>query len=276
MPGRQALAELVRPAPGAPSPEAGPRRRKGAPTHGPVVLAIYNAIYWPYLFITCALLFVPALVIFACTFWDRRHRALSWYTSAWGAHYLSWAPLAGTTVEGREHAPCDRPCVYVSNHQSMVDILAVFATRLPFKWVSKVENFYAPFLGWNMLLNRYVPLKRGHLPSIMKMVRACNARVREGHSLFVFPEGTRSPDGELKSFYRGAFAIATRNRVPVVPMLIEGTGDILPKGTFCIRPRPVLIRILPPLDPAAFGFDARRLKDAVHAQMLEAQAQIRN
>ena len=270
---REAVAQPTHSASPAAATPRGNRNR--APGHGPVVLAIYNAIYWPYLFTTCALLFVPALLIYLCSFWDRRQRALSWYTSAWGAHYLSWAPLAGTTVEGREHVPAGRPCVYVSNHQSMVDILAVYGTRLPFKWVSKIENFYAPFLGWNMLLNRYVPLKRGHLPSIMRMVRACNARLREGNSLFVFPEGTRSPDGELKSFHRGAFAIATRNRVPLVPMVIEGTGDILPKGTFCIRPRPVLVRILPPLDPAEFGFDARRLQAAVHARMLEAQLQIR-
>jgi len=56
-----------------------------------------------------------------------------------------------------------RACIYVSNHQSMVDILAVFALRTPFLWVSKVENFLVPFLGWNMWLNGYVPLKRGHL-----------------------------------------------------------------------------------------------------------------
>ncbi len=76
------------------------------------------------------------------------------YTSYWGAHYLAWAPFASVRVEGLEHASLGRPCVYVVNHQSMVDILAVFATHLPYLWVSKVENFYAPFLGWNMWLKR--------------------------------------------------------------------------------------------------------------------------
>jgi len=236
------------------------RARSAVPAPGPIVLAIYNTLYWPYLFGTCAILFFPALVIYLFTLSDKKQRVLASYTSAWGAHYLAWAPLAGTTVDGREHAPLDRACVYVSNHQSMVDILAVFGTRIPFKWVSKVENFYAPFLGWNMWLNGYVALKRKHLPSIMRMVRTCNAKLRAGDSLFVFPEGTRSPDGNLQSFHRGAFVIATRNRVPVVPMVIEGTGQILPKGTFCIRPRPVLVRILPAMDPASFGYDARRLR----------------
>src|SRR5262245_60098066 len=103
---------------------------------GIVVLAIYNLLYWPYLLTTCALLFWPALVIWLVTVpFDPRQRALSRFTSAWGAHYLARAPLAGVTVEGLDHAPLDRPCVYVSNHLSMVDILALFATRIPFKWV---------------------------------------------------------------------------------------------------------------------------------------------
>lgn len=250
-------------------PKAGP---------GGATLALYNLVYWPYLLISCAVFFFPALALWLVTFfWDRKLRALAWYTSLWGAHYLAWAPLAGVTVEGIERARGlkDKACVYVSNHQSMVDILAIFATRIPFKWVSKVENFYAPFLGWNMALNRYVPLKRGHLPSILRMVRRCNALLGEGESLFVFPEGTRSPDGDIRPFFRGAFRIAARNRVPVVPMLIEGTADILPKGKFRIAPRPVLVRILEPVDPASVGFDHKRLHDVVRARMLEEQARIR-
>jgi 1-acyl-sn-glycerol-3-phosphate acyltransferase len=240
------------------------------------VLFIYNIIYWPYLFLSCAVLFVPALLIWLFTFfWDRRLRVLGAYTSLWGAHYLAWAPFAGVTVEGLSRAPRDLPCVYVSNHQSMVDILAVFATRLHFKWVSKVENFYAPFLGWNMVLNRYIALKRGNLPSIRRMVRACNACLRGGDSLFVFPEGTRSPDGELRSFFQGAFRIAVRNRVPIVPMVIEGTHNILPKGRFRIVPRRVIVPILEPVDPGSVDYDHKRLHTMVRERMLEEQARIR-
>jgi len=241
-----------------------------------LVLFVYNLVYWPYMLATCAALFVPALVIWLFTFWwDARLRALTWYTTLWGAHYLTWAPLAGVTVLGLEHAPRGSSCIYVANHQSMVDILAIFATRLPFKWVSKIENFYVPFLGWNMLLNRYVALKRGYLPSIMRMVRTCNALLRSGESLFVFPEGTRSADGELRPFYQGAFRLAARNRVPIVPMVIEGTRDILPKGRFRIVPRPVRVQILEPIDPASVGYDHKRLHDVVRARMKQAQDELR-
>jgi len=244
-----------------------PAREERAST-STAVLVLYNILYWPYLFTTCVIGFVPALAIFLVTApFDRERRLLHRYTCFWGAHYLAWAPLAGTKVEGLERAKNAGPCIYVSNHQSMVDILAVFALRTPFLWVSKVENFYVPFLGWNMWLNRYVPLRRGHLPSIMKMVRTCHRRLREGHSLFVFPEGTRSPDGNLIRFFPGAFRLAVRFKVPIVPVVVDGTGEIIPKGQFYIRPRPVLLRVLDPIHPESVDFDHNKLLELTRGRM---------
>lgn len=242
---------------------------------GPFGLVVYNLFYWPYLLTTSALFFGPALVLWSLSFWKEQKKLLHAYTSFWGAHYLAWAPFAGVRVEGREEALRNGPCVYVSNHQSMVDILAAFAVHLPYLWVSKVENFYTPFLGWTMVLNGYVPLKRGHLPSIRRMLRRCESRLGKGHSLFVFPEGTRSPDGTVQRFFRGAFWIAARNGVPIVPVLIEGTGGILPKGSFHIAPEPVVARILPPVHPRDFGGDDRLLRDHVHALMTAELAVLR-
>jgi 1-acyl-sn-glycerol-3-phosphate acyltransferase len=242
---------------------------------GRLGLVLYNLLYWPYLISTSAILFVPALAIWLLTAWDKRRRLLHAYTSWWGAHYLAWAPFASVRVEGREAALSGGPCVYVSNHQSMVDILALFALHLPYLWVSKVENFYTPFLGWTMWLNRYVPLRRGHLPSIRKMLRRSEGRLAEGHSLFVFPEGTRSPDGEIQRFFRGAFWIAVRSDVPIVPVVIEGTGKILPKRSFYIAPRPVVARILSPIHPRDFDEDDRKLRDHVHAVMTRELAALR-
>jgi 1-acyl-sn-glycerol-3-phosphate acyltransferase len=232
-------------------------------------LLFYNAVYWPYLILSCVLLFVPALLIFCLTFWQRPRRLLHAYTSVWGAHYLAWAPFAGVRVEGRERALAVGRCVYIVNHQSMVDILAVYATRLPFLWVSKVQNFYAPFLGWNMWLNGYVPLRRGHLPSIRRMLRRAESELRSGASLCVFPEGTRSRDGELKAFYRGAFWLAVRAGVPVVPVVVEGTGSILAKGKLGIRPRRVVVRVLEPISPAQASQDPRALRDLAHARIAD-------
>lgn len=248
-----------------------PRRR----SLGPIGYALYNILYWPYLIASLFLFFFPALAIFLFTFWQRPRRLLHAYTSRWAAHYVTCAPFAGVRVERRELGLTNGPCVYVVNHQSMVDILAVFATRLPFLWVSKRENFFAPFLGWNMRLNGYVPLRRKHLPSIRRMLRTCEARLSEGASLCVFPEGTRSEDRELKAFYRGAFWIAARCRVPVVPIVIEGTAEILPKGRFGIDPGPVVVRLLSPIHPEQAGNDDRRLREMVFQCMQQELARLR-
>jgi 1-acyl-sn-glycerol-3-phosphate acyltransferase len=243
---------------------------------GPLGIRVYTVFYWSYFIASCTLLFVPALTLWALTFWDRKKRWLHAYTSLWGAHYLAWAPFATVRVEGRERALRAGPCVYVMNHQSMVDILAAFATHLPYRWVSKRANFFAPFLGWTMWLNGYVPLRRGHLPSIRRMLRRSEAVLREGSSLFVFPEGTRSPDGEVQGFFRGAFWMAVRAGVPVIPVVVEGTGSILPKRSALISPQLVRVSILPPVEPRQFANDSRRLRDHVRALMIEELRKLRS
>lgn len=221
-------------------------------------------------------MFGPALGIFLGTFpFDQKRKLLSKFTAEWAAHYLERAPFAGVTVIGREHLEQDRPVIFVSNHQSMVDTLALFSLRVHALWVSKVENFYAPFIGWTMVLNRYVALRRGHLPSITRMFRTCLARLGQGHSLIIFPEGTRSLDGDLRAFYRGAFALAARARVPIVPIVLDGTGDVLKKGSVVISPRHVKISVLPAIEPSD-GLDSYRLRDLVRERMATELNRMRN
>jgi 1-acyl-sn-glycerol-3-phosphate acyltransferase len=259
-----------------PQASSAPASRRDRCRLGPVGLTVYNLLYWPYLLSSCAVLFVPALLLFLVTFWDPRRRALLLYTSRWGAHYLSRAPYAGVSVRGKDKLRGIGACVYVSNHQSMVDILAAFATHLPYMWISKKENFYVPFLGWNMWLSGYVPLKRGRLRSILGMVRLSLKKLSAGNSLFVFPEGTRSLDGNLRTFHRGAFWLAARNRVPIVPIVIEGTDRILPKGSFHIAPQPVVVSILDPVDPSVTAFDDRALCVEVRKRMAAELARLRH
>lgn len=236
----------------------------------------YSAFFWTYLLLSSAIYFWPALLIFVVTApFDPKRKLLGRYTSEWAAHYLERAPFAGVRVAGRERVDVSVGNVYVVNHQSMVDVLAVFSVRLPCLWVSKAANFYAPFLGWNMLLNRFIPLRRRHLPSIMRAYRTCLARLAEGHSLLIFPEGTRSEDGELRPFFRGAFALAARSRVPVVPIVVEGTGEILGKGSAIIRPRVVSVSILDAMHPAAVDFDSFAHRDLVRGVMKTELSRIR-
>jgi 1-acyl-sn-glycerol-3-phosphate acyltransferase len=143
-------------------------------------------------------------------------------------------------------APFDRRLRVVANHQSFLDILVMFRLFRHFKWVSKAEMFRIPCIGWNMALNRYVKLRRGSAASIAQMMAACERHLADGSSIMIFPEGTRSADGRLKGFKHGAFTLAQKARVPILPIVVEGTFDALPKHGFVLRGfHAIRVRILP-------------------------------
>jgi 1-acyl-sn-glycerol-3-phosphate acyltransferase len=105
--------------------------------------------------------------------------------------------------------------------------------------------FRIPAIGWNMVLNRYVRLRRGSPDSIARMMATCEAHLAQGSSIMIFPEGTRSPDGRLKAFKHGAFTLAQRARVPLLPIVVEGTANALPKHGFVLRGRHAIrVRVL--------------------------------
>ncbi len=117
-----------------------------------------------------------------------------------------------------------------------------------FKWVSKIENFRVPFIGWNMSMNRYIKLRRGDRESVVQMMEACEKTIGEGSSIMMFPEGTRSTTGEMRPFKPGAFEIALKTRTPILPIVIIGTADALPKRGFVLQGRhPIRIRVLDPI-----------------------------
>jgi 1-acyl-sn-glycerol-3-phosphate acyltransferase len=155
----------------------------------------------------------------------------------------------------------------VANHLSLLDILVLFRLFRHFKWVSKIENFRVPFIGWNMSLNRYIPLRRGDRSSVVQMMDACEKTLAQGNSIMMFPEGTRSRTGELQPFKTGAFELALRTRRPILPIAIEGTSNALPKRGFVLRGRhPIRVTVLDPIPFERFGhLDAKKLTEDVRA-----------
>lgn len=191
------------------------------------------SIYIVFVFITSAFFFLIAFAIRLVTYpFDRRLRCLHQFTCFWASLYIWLFPPWSVSITGREKIDINGTYVIVSNHQSLVDILVAFTLFIHFKWVSKAELFHIPFIGWNMRLNRYVRLKRQHKRSIKKMYDACEKHLRQGSSIFLFPEGTRSLTGELRNFKEGAFVLATRLGIPVLPLVINGSKDALPKNSF--------------------------------------------
>lgn len=159
------------------------------------------------------------------------------FASVWASFYLWVTPNFKVEIFGRDKIRHDATYVVVSNHQSMVDIMLGYRLFFHFKWVAKAELFMVPFIGWNMLLNRYVFVKRGDRQSILDMMKASEAHLRKGSSIFIFPEGTRSPTGEVQNFKSGAFSLAKRVGVPILPIAIKGSASTLPKGQFWLKGR---------------------------------------
>ena len=228
---------------------------------------VLSLVFWIFLTVTSILLYPVALLIWAVTLpFDRRKVLLHKFTCFWASLYSWLNPAWPVTIEGRERIRRGEAYVMVANHLSLLDILVIFRLFSHFKWVSKIENFRVPFIGWNMSLNRYIKLKRGDRASVIEMMEACEKTLEDGSSIMMFPEGTRSPTGELRAFKPGAFELALKSRRPILPIAIEGTADALPKRGFVLRGRhPIRITVLDEIP--ARGFDGRSAEElGAHAR----------
>jgi 1-acyl-sn-glycerol-3-phosphate acyltransferase len=215
---------------------------------------LLSLVFWLFLAGSSIVLYPVALLVWAVTVpFDRRRAILHRFTCWWASLYTWLNPVWRVRIEGREKIRPGAAYVMVANHQSLLDILVLFRLFVHFKWVSKIENFRVPFIGWNMSLNRYIKLRRGSRESVAHMMRACERTLAQGSSIMMFPEGTRSPDGRLRDFKPGAFALAQRTGVPILPIVIEGTASALPKRGFVLQGRHAIrIRVLDEIPPASF------------------------
>jgi len=216
---------------------------------------IYSTVFWLFLGASSIVLYPVAVIIWVVTApFDRRRRILHQFTCFWASLYTWLNPAWPVRVEGREKIRPGETYVMVANHLSLLDILVMFRLFTHFKWVSKTENFRVPCIGWNMRLNGYIELRRGNRASVVQMMKACRAALAEGNSIMMFPEGTRSPTGRLRSFKTGAFDIAKDARMPILPIALQGTHDALPKRGFVLRGRhPIRVTVLDPLPYASFA-----------------------
>lgn len=240
--------------------------------------ALSTLLFWSYMALSNPLLWLGAVAVFALTApFDRRRRLLHLYTCAWAYHYVKVLPLWKAHFEGVEHIEPGRTYVLIANHQSLGDILILFGLFRHFKWVSKRSIFRVPFIGWNMRMNDYVGLERGDAASIGRMMDRCRVHCARGSSVMLFPEGTRSVDGEIKAFKHGAFTLAKELNLPLVPIVIDGTRDALPKRGLVFRQERMLhvrVRVLPPVSPDAAP-SAAELSERVRGQMVDALRALR-
>ncbi|CAM0956612.1 unnamed protein product [Alopecurus aequalis] len=167
----------------------------------------------------------PLVILF-----DRyRRRAQHYIAKIWAT--LSISMFYKLEIEGMENLPPNSsPAVYVANHQSFLDIYTLLTLGRCFKFISKTSIFMFPIIGWAMYLLGVIPLRRMDSRSQLDCLKRCVDLVKRGASVFFFPEGTRSKDGNLGVFKRGAFSVAAKTGVPVIPITLLGTGKLMPPG----------------------------------------------
>lgn len=211
-----------------------------------------TAWFYLVLVITFPLGWAVGLVIFALTWaFDPHRHLLHRFLSAFCHQYLRVWPGWRVRVTGAENLP-KGPCVLIANHQSMVDILAMMGVPCEFKFVSKIELFSVPMLGFMMKRLRYVALDRKALRSPEQLFAACGALIDAGEKVLIYPEGTYASGAQRLPFRRGAFRLAQLKQVPVVPVVIHGTKELVFEDGPTFAPRSnVRIEVMPAMPPPA-------------------------
>jgi 1-acyl-sn-glycerol-3-phosphate acyltransferase len=160
--------------------------------------------------------------------------------------------LAGARLEisGMEHIPAG-PTIFMSNHQGNFDIIALLnAIPIPIAWMAKKELFDIPIFGHSLKQAGYIPLDRENGRNALRSIVDAATTIKNGRSVIIFPEGTRSPDGTLLPFKKGGFILAAKAGVPIVPTIIEGSVAIQPPRIFSVTPGTIRIRFLPTISTA--------------------------
>ncbi|MDD5422457.1 MAG: lysophospholipid acyltransferase family protein [Candidatus Omnitrophota bacterium] len=223
-----------------------------------------SASIWIITFTLTAVLFFVMLFLTIILFpFDRKRKIVHAQCFWWAGAVVYSNPYWTLRVSGLENIDHKKTYIVVANHQSLADIAVIYFTRMQFKWVAKAALFKVPFIGWCMSLARHIKLARGNFGSIKKVYREAAGWLRSGVSVLFFPEGTRSGTDEMGDFQNGAFKLAIKEGVPILPISISGTRDTIPKGSWMFETKVVgVMKVLPPIETAGFSpADFSRLRD---------------
>ncbi len=217
------------------------------------------------------------IALIVCYPFDKKrsvvHRISAWLTNT----VFIFAPLARRRVVGMENIDPNKAYVMVLNHQSMVDILSIYNLPLVFKWVSKREVYRIPIVGRLLWMHGDIVINRASAKEAMQLVHTKGMEwLKKGATVSIFPEGTRSKDGEIHNFKAGAFILAKDAGVPILPVVLDGTRSLVRKGWMINWRNVITIKVLPEIPAEEVA--ERSIKEVmaqVHTDMVDALADIR-
>jgi 1-acyl-sn-glycerol-3-phosphate acyltransferase len=222
---------------------------------------------WLIFLLTTVILGTTAILV---SLFDRSGNLPHRIARLWGKIQLR---TTGTRVriQGLEQMDRHRSYILVSNHRSSFDIFALLGyIPIQFRWTAKAELFRIPFMGWAMSRIGYIPIERDSPKKAYRSMLQAAEKVKRGVSIMIFPEGTRSLNGQLQAFKKGVFLIALKSQAPILPIAIRGTEKILRKGDWRTTPGDVEIMIDSPIVTAGFtSRDEGSLSDNVRNTLLK-------
>ena len=207
---------------------------------------LFDPLIWIY---TIILGFISLL----CSFFDSDGHIQHGFARLWSKMILGTIGVH-IQVEGLDKIDTSKPQVYVVNHLSALDIPVLYL-HLPFQFriLAKKELFRYPFMGWHLRRSGQIPVVLENPKASVRSLNLAVAAIKHGNSLVIFPEGGRSPDGQLHAFMGGAFYAAVKAQVDVVPIALVGTYEILKMNTWHIKPGPVHMLVDQPIHTAGLS-----------------------
>ena len=235
--------------------------------------SVYTRLRSHFVYVPLVYLYTFVLGIFSLlsSLFDRGGRVQHWFACLWSRLILKTGPVT-LHVDGLENIDLSRHVVYAANHLSALDIPVLYA-GIPgqFRIMAKKELFRYPVLGWHLKRSGQIPIVFGDPHASVRSLKRAARALRQGLPLMVFPEGGRSATGQLLPFMGGAFFAAIAEQVPVVPIAIVGTYEMLPMNSFHVVPGPVELVIGKPI--ATTGMRLRDM-DKLAGQVREAIAEM--
>jgi 1-acyl-sn-glycerol-3-phosphate acyltransferase len=218
------------------------------------------------------LTFVAAIIATLSRLWDRSGDTVLKLARFWSRIVLG---VPGVKLEVVQRAPLDprRPYIVMANHASMIDIWAVLlAVPVPFRFIAKKQLGAIPIFGWAMRAGRFIFIDRQNAASARRSIEEAARRIKSGQSVVIFPEGTRTRDGRLNAFKKGGFHLALDSGAEIVPVAIQGSRALMPRGSALMRAGTVRIEIGEPIATAGLRLSDRealatRVRDKI-AEML--------
>jgi 1-acyl-sn-glycerol-3-phosphate acyltransferase len=223
----------------------------------------------------CSYLFQAPLILLStiffgaisltCSLWDTSGRQQHFIARTWAAS-LMVISLSRVRVVNPERLRTGAAAVYVSNHLSYMDTPVLFS-RLPFQFriLARHDLWKIPFMGWHLKRSGQIPVDSTNIRSTVASLNRGVATLKSGMPLVIFPDGGRSKDGHLQPFQNGAAFMAIRAQVPIVPMALIGTHELLPMHVYHLNPRPVMLVVADPIPTAGLtSHDANAVTSRVY------------